>query len=156
MPFGIDDALMLGTGIFGAISGHKQQKKADQLQQRALDQSQQQYDARAPFRNLGMQQLGHAEQAYDMGHLGYNDQNPFAKARGPAPSNATITGTANNTFQAPIEQPTAAPNADPQRALFGAIASNGQLPPAVRHAAQQRLGALPPVQAPTTYGFGGR
>lgn len=155
MPFGFDDALGVGLGLFGAYQGHKEQKKANQLSQRALDTTQQQYDANAPFRNLGRQQLGHAEQAYDMGNLGYNPTNPFAAARGPTQSNALITGTANNTFDAPIERPAAVGGSE-RDMLMQALQT---APAALRPNIQKRLATLgngptPPAPQATSYGFG--
>jgi len=89
MAFGWDDALMIGSSLLGARSASKDQKRANQLQDRAIQSAESQYNERAPLRKLGMTQLGQVEAPMNLGNLGFNGSNPFAAARGPAPSTAT-------------------------------------------------------------------
>lgn len=81
---------MIGAGVLSGVQGYQAQKKGEQLNQRALDQAEYDYTMRAPLRRQGMQALGAVEGAYDMGNLGFNSANPFAAARGPVRSTATI------------------------------------------------------------------
>lgn len=80
----------IGGTIYSGIKGAQAQKKGDQLQAKALEQSEYDYNLRAPLRRQGMQALGQVEGAYDMGNIGFNSANPFSAARGPARSTATI------------------------------------------------------------------
>ncbi len=89
MAFGWDDALMIGGSLLSARGAAKEQKKANQLQERAIQSAESQYNERAPLRKLGMTQLGQVEAPMNLGNLGFNPSNPFAAARGPAPSTAS-------------------------------------------------------------------
>lgn len=81
---------MIGGSILSGVQGYQQQKQGEKLQKRALEQSEYDYNMRAPLRRQGMQALGAVEGAYDMGNIGFNSANPFAAARGPAQSTAKI------------------------------------------------------------------
>jgi hypothetical protein len=81
---------MIGAGVLSGVQGAQRQKSGEKLQQRALEQSEYDYNMRAPLRRQGMQALGAVEGAYDMGNIGFNSANPFAAARGPAQSTAKI------------------------------------------------------------------
>jgi len=80
----------IGSGIYSAAQGAQSQKEANKLNKRALDQSEYDYNMRAPLRRQGMQALGQVEGAWDLGNIGFNSANPFAAARGPAQSTAKI------------------------------------------------------------------
>jgi hypothetical protein len=81
---------MIGAGALSAVQGYQAQRRGEQMQNKALAQSEYDYNQRAPLRRQGMQALGAVEGAYDMGNIGFNSANPFAAARGPARSTATI------------------------------------------------------------------
>jgi hypothetical protein len=81
---------LLGSAVVSGVQGYQQQKAGEKLQKRALEQSEYDYNMRAPLRRQGMQALGAVEGAYDMGNIGFNSANPFAAARGPAQSTAKI------------------------------------------------------------------
>lgn len=85
-------AIGIGTAVASGVQGAQAQKEANKLNKRALEQSEYDYNMRAPLRRQGMQALGAVEGAYDMGNIGFNAANPFAAARGPARSTATIGG----------------------------------------------------------------
>lgn len=80
----------LGMGAYGAYQGAKNNKKANDLNERAMRQRELEYNQRAPMRRQGMQALGQVEAPIDMGTIGYNAANPFAAARGPAASTASL------------------------------------------------------------------
>lgn len=70
----------LGLGAYGAYQGAKQQRKADQLNDRSLAMSEEQYADRAPFRQYatqGLSQLGARDSSGIFGDPG----NPYAAAR---------------------------------------------------------------------------
>lgn len=99
-PAGAAQGYGLGASIGG---GMDDQGNADKYGQMAVDQAKREYDSRAPYRRMGMQVLGQSESPIDMGNLGYNSMNPFARARGKTASNATrfqsqplITGPETN------------------------------------------------------------
>lgn len=79
---------LVGAGL-SAYQGSKDGKKADKMNQAALDQAKMEYQQLAPLRRQGMQALGQIEAPMDLGQLGHNAANPFAAARGPAPSTAS-------------------------------------------------------------------
>lgn len=74
---------------YGAGQGAEDGKKADALNDKAVKQKELEYQQRAPMRRQGMQALGQIEAPMDLGNLGFNAANPFAAARGPAPSTAS-------------------------------------------------------------------
>lgn len=80
----------LGGMALSGMQGLSSQRKANQMNQRALDQAEYDYTMRAPMRRQGMQALGAVEGAMDLGTIGFNSANPFAAARGPAQSTAKI------------------------------------------------------------------
>ena len=88
-PFTI---LAIGSSIASGVQGYKQGRKADRMNRKALDQAEYEYNMLAPMRRQGMQALGQIEAPIDLGNLGYNAANPFAAARGPAKSTATLGG----------------------------------------------------------------
>jgi len=79
----------IGTSIYSGIKGAQAQGKADQMQKKALDQAEYQFNMTAPMRRQGLQALGQVEAPMNLGNLGFNAANPFAAARGPAPSTAS-------------------------------------------------------------------
>lgn len=79
----------LGMAGLGAYQGYSQQKKADAANDKAVKQKELEYTQRAPLRRQGMQALGQIEAPMDLGNLGFNGANPFAAARGAAPSTAS-------------------------------------------------------------------
>lgn len=87
---GIGQAVGIGAGVYSAVRGRQDEKKANALEQRALDQAELEYGQRAPMRRQGMQALGQIEAPIELGSIGYNAANPFAAARGPAASTATL------------------------------------------------------------------
>jgi hypothetical protein len=80
----------LGGAAISGIQGYQQQKQGEKFQKKAMEQAEYDYNQRAPLRRQGMQALGQVEGAYDLGNIGFNAANPFAAARGPAQSTATI------------------------------------------------------------------
>jgi hypothetical protein len=83
-------ALPIAVSLFSGLRGNQEEKKANDYNQRALDQAEYDYNSRAPLRRQGMQALGQVEGAMDLGNIGFNAANPFAAARGPAASTATL------------------------------------------------------------------
>lgn len=83
---------LVATAAGSLLSGARQGRKADAMQQRATRQAELEYAQRAPMRRQGMQALGQIEAPMDLGNLGYNPNNPFAAARGKLPSTATLGG----------------------------------------------------------------
>lgn len=79
----------LGLAGYGAYKGYQDGKKQEKLEDRALRQREMEYGQRAPMRRQGMQALGQVEAPMDLGNLGFNPANPFAAARGRAPSTAS-------------------------------------------------------------------
>lgn len=82
-------ALQLLPVAASIFQGARQGNKADAAQQQAMRQAELEYAQRAPMRRQGMQALGQIEAPMDLGNLGFNSANPFAAARGPAPSTAS-------------------------------------------------------------------
>ena len=80
----------IGSTIYSGVKGAMDAKKAGAMEKKQLDQAEYDYNMRAPLRRQGMQALGQIEAPIDMGGLGHNDQNPFAKARGPMKSTASM------------------------------------------------------------------
>jgi hypothetical protein len=78
-------ATAVGSGIKGAMDD----RKAGQLYKKQIAQTEYDYNQRAPLRRQGMQALGQVEAPMDLGNLGFNSANPFAAARGKAPSTAS-------------------------------------------------------------------
>lgn len=81
--------LGIGMAAAGAYQGVTQGQKADAMNKKATQQKELEYFQRAPMRRQGMQALGQVEAPITLGNLGYNPSNPFAAARGPAPSTAS-------------------------------------------------------------------
>ena len=80
----------IGSTIYSGVKGAMDGKKAGQMDKKQLEQAEYDYNMRAPLRRQGMQALGQIEAPIDMGGLGYNASNPFAAARGPMKSTATM------------------------------------------------------------------
>jgi len=87
---GIGQAIGVGAGVYSAVKGNQSERRATDLEKRALDQAELEYGQRAPMRRQGMQALGQIEAPIDLGNVGYNSANPFAAARGPMPSVSTL------------------------------------------------------------------
>ena len=81
---------MLGSAALSGYQGWQQGRKADKMNQKAIDQAELEFGMRAPMRRQGMQALGQIEGAIDMGNIGFNSANPFAAARGPLQSTAKL------------------------------------------------------------------
>lgn len=81
---------MLGSAALSGWQGYKKGKESDAMNKKALEQSEYDYNMRAPLRRQGMQALGQIEAPMDMGNIGFNAANPFAAARGPAKSTASL------------------------------------------------------------------
>jgi hypothetical protein len=79
----------IGSTIYGGIKGATDAKKAGQMDKKAQQQQEYEFNQRAPLRRQGMQALGQVEAPMDMGNLGFNSANPFAAARGKTPSTAS-------------------------------------------------------------------
>ena len=153
--FGLDDVLGLGVGVYGAIAGNQQQKKANQLQQQALDTAKLQYDSRAPLRQQGMQILGQSEAPINMGHLSYNASNPFAAARGPTASNATrfqsqpgFSAQQANDALSPPGQPGPSPMEDMIAHIPGSVRNRDQIIARIRSGVQPLGGSAAPAAGP--------
>ena len=157
--FGLDDVLGLGVGVYGAIAGNQQQKKANQLQQQALDTAKLQYDSRAPLRQQGMQILGQSEAPINMGHLSYNASNPFAAARGPTASNATrfqsqpgfSAQQANDALSPPGQPPVTFSQADADTMIAhmpGSVRNRDQIIARIRSGVQPLGGTAAPAAGP--------
>lgn len=97
-PGGALTGASLGGSLGGGLDSTKKQNK---YEQRAIDQAQLEWDQRAPLRRQGMQALGQVEAPMNLGHLGFNPSNPFAAARGPAPSTASYGDWGRMTANAP-------------------------------------------------------
>lgn len=168
MSLGIGTILGGLLGVGGAIQSSQQQKRANDLSAQALAQTKNEYDSRNPFRQLALQQLGNIEAPKNLGNLSYNPTNPFAVLRGPQSSNAFLTGTQNNTFQAPSPAASGPPTSG-----AGSATQQGLLLDMLSHAPntglkkqlQQQLSALGstpiplgslPQQPQTTYGWTGK
>lgn len=76
-------------GVYGAVQGAKNDKKSNEMADRALKQRELEYNQRAPLRRQGMQALGQVEAPIDFGTQFHSASNPFSAARGPAPSTAS-------------------------------------------------------------------
>lgn len=143
-----------GLSLLGLNQGQKEQKKANQMQERALQQSEREYTERAPMRRLGMQALGQIERPMDLGNLGFNPSNPYAAARGPSPSTSTYGGWGEMTYALPPEPPPQTPQQNIQ--ALGAHLSQSKnkhirnLAPKV----QARAGSLPAGPAPQAVRYG--
>jgi hypothetical protein len=137
----------LGLGAYGAYQGRKQEKKAQGMSDRALAQREYEYNQRAPMRRQGMQALGQVEAPMDLGNLGFNSANPFAAARGPAPSTASY-GDWGRMTTSPEEIDRALNAQNPQQQAFAAaeeMARTGSHP-LMRRAAQDLLNRNSPRQ----------
>jgi hypothetical protein len=88
-PMGAAQGASMGMA---AGEGDDQNRRSEQYANRALQQSEREYNERAPLRRQGMQALGQIEAPINLGNIGFNPSNPFAAARGPAPSTATLGG----------------------------------------------------------------
>lgn len=123
MPIG---AILAGAGaLYGAVQGHQAGKKADKYADAALRQQQREYDERAPLRRQGMQALGQIEAPMDLGNLGFNASNPYAAARGPAPSTASYGDWGRMTFDAPAQPSIAEEDRAAQQAGMDKLAGSG-------------------------------
>lgn len=141
---------------YGALKGRRAQSEADSLNRQQLQQETDRYNAASPLRNAGMQGLGQVEREYQMGNIGFNTQNPFAVARGPVASNATLGGWDKMTFEAPMETPQTQQLqgqqndlAEMRRRMQGNPNAQRILAQAQQHYGQQQATASPP----TTYGW---
>lgn len=81
---------MLGSAALSGFQGYQKGKEQNALNKKALEQSEYDYNLRAPMRRQGMQALGQVEAPIDMGNIGFNAANPFAAARGPVGSTADL------------------------------------------------------------------
>jgi hypothetical protein len=96
MPLG---AVLAGAGMLGSLyQGLKGGNAANQAAQQAQRQAELEYNQREPLRRLGMTQLGQIEAPIDMGRMGFDTENPFAQARGPSPSTASMGNWGGMTF----------------------------------------------------------
>lgn len=86
------EALQIGSAIASGADGYQKGRQADRMNKKALEQSEYEFNARAPLRRQGMQALGQIEAPIDLGNIGFNSANPFAAARGPAQSTAKLGG----------------------------------------------------------------
>jgi hypothetical protein len=77
------------SAIYGGVKGAMDAKKAGQMDKKAQQQQEYEFNQRAPLRRQGMQALGQIEAPMDMGNMGFNAANPFAAARGPSKSTAS-------------------------------------------------------------------
>lgn len=81
--------LMIVSAIGSAAKGYSDGRKSAAAQKKATQQQEYEFNQRAPLRRQGMQALGQVEAPMDLGNLGFNSANPFAKARGPSKSTAS-------------------------------------------------------------------
>lgn len=91
----------IGGGLYSAWQGSRNQKRGDQLAARDLQQQEQMWRLGEPLRNMAMQGLGRSFQPIDMGNHMYDAANPYAAARGPRASNATLGNMGDIGFQLP-------------------------------------------------------
>ncbi len=148
--------IQAGVAAYGAYKGNQKQKTADRANNEALWERQHEYDQKAPLRNLGLQGLGNVEAPMDLGNLGYDANNPFAKARGPSSSVANIGNWGTHTFQAPLENPTTDRDAAERADIIKNIQNEKGLPPKLRQRMLQGFSAIPspaPTTPPATYGW---
>lgn len=82
-------AALVISSIASAAKGASDGRKAAAEQKKATRQTEYEFNQRAPLRRQGMQALGQVEAPMDLGNLGFNSANPFAKARGPSKSTAS-------------------------------------------------------------------
>lgn len=82
----------LGLSAAGSIGGMQGQRRADQLNRRGIELAEEQYRSGAPLRRMGMIGLGRNEQPMQLGNIGFDSGNPFAAARGPVASSASLGG----------------------------------------------------------------
>lgn len=90
MPAWVLPAIQGVVAGVSALQGASQGKKADDMNKKALEQAEYEFNMRAPLRRQGMQALGQIEAPMDMGNIGFNSANPFAAARGPLQSTAKL------------------------------------------------------------------
>ena len=91
----------IGGGLLSAYQGNKAQGRADKLAAKQLAFDAQRWKLGEPLRNMGLQGLGRAFQPMDMGNHMYDAANPYAAARGPRPSNATLGNMGDIGFTLP-------------------------------------------------------
>ncbi len=97
----------LGVSLLSGVIGGRRQSRAEKLQREGLDLLKGSWNERAPLRQMALRGLGAVEQPMDLGNLMFDDGNPFAARRGPAPSTATLGGY-GDIMRGPPEAPPAA------------------------------------------------
>lgn len=154
--------LPIASGALSLLGANSARKQQERWQDRSLQQSERQYNEREPLRRLGMTALGQIEAPMDLGNLGFNPANPFAAARGPAPSTASYGDWGRMTYS----PDTVRQAADPMRPVqdevnqFAAAAAQqkgmvGRLMQGAARKAQAQVEQRRGMQAlgPTGYGW---